>query len=140
MIIKELEYQHGTHNLNRKFYEDLPEELQVKEVGQIIQQADSAYDDEYRVLKIEGNEVQCIDIHTHIQRDFYLDSVRVSEKELKRIKRAKIQLKKAEAQRKRQEKEKKRAERTYQKLERENAKRLRTLNRKKQKEVSIKFI
>ncbi len=140
MEIQEIEYQRHGFTLSRKKYLDLPEELKVTEIGQIIQQVESQYDEEFKVLNFKDDEVHCVDIHSKIERDFYLDSVRISEKELKRQKRAKIAAKKSEAKRKRQEKEKKRAERAYQKSIREDAKRKRALDRTKKKELNIKFI
>lgn len=130
MYVKEIEYKKHKFILQRKVYKDLPPELQVTEVGQIIQQADNPYDEEFTVTKIKDKEVFCIDNHTHIHRCFYLDSVRISEKELKRQKRARILAKKAESQRKKQEKEKKRAERIYRKSLKENARKHSKLKKK----------
>ena len=140
MLVKEIFYTKDKFNLSRRIYEGLPEELRVTKEGDIIQQADSPHEDEFIVLKIDDGEVFCEDTTTHLKRFFYLDSVRISEKELKRIKHAKVLAKKAEAKRKRQEKEQKRIARTIAKLERETLKKNRKLKFKKKRELKIKFI
>lgn len=139
MNIITLEYERGNYVVTRKKYLDLPENLQPQE-NDIVQQADSHEDDEFKVIKFVNETAICEDIHSKIQRVFYKDSIRISAKELKRQKRQKIIARKVESERKKQEKIQKRNLRELRRREKEIAKADRKFKHRKVKEVTIKFI
>ncbi len=139
MEIVNLEYKRGSHIVSRRKYLNLPENLQPKE-NDIVQQADSSEDDEFKVIMFVNETAVCQDIHTSLQRVFYTDSIRISAKELKRQKRQKIVARKVESERKKLEKIQKRHLRELSRREKEVAKAERKFKHKKVKEVTIKFI
>ncbi len=139
MNVITIEYLRGNHVVTRKRYQDLPESLLPRE-NDIVQQADSSEDDEFKVIKFVNETAICQDLYSIIQRVFYIDSLRISAKELKRQKRQKIIARKVESERKKQEKIKKRTLRELGRREKEAAKANRKFKHGKVKEVIIKFI
>jgi hypothetical protein len=137
--VETIEYQHGKHILNRKRYKTLPESIRAG-IGDVITQLDQNDTEEFKVLEINGNEVICESLVLPLKRYFYADSIRKSEWQIKRDKKAVAFKKKQELWKAKEEKQKRRAEKLLLKLEREEAKKNRKLKHKKVKKVTIKFI
>ena len=135
-------YTKDGFELSRLFYFDLPEDLKPK-IGDWVQQADSPQEEEFRVLEINDNEVKCFDKQTEGFRWFYLDSLRVSEWEFKRQKKALAFKRKQEKWALKDERAKKRAEKLLLKLEKEEKKKQKKFKfvpASKKSELTIKFI
>lgn len=124
--------------LARKFYIDVD---YIPMVGDIIQEANSNQEEEFKILKyLNEEEIEALDLQTNTKRYFFTDSVKPHPAELKRQKKKLILARKQADWQRKEERKKARALKILTKLDKEKKKKAKKFSHKKKKELKIKFI